>query len=70
MARKHGVRNNPYYGMALLKISHEMKSKEEPEFERLFDDTLTELQFDRKEFERFVEETREALVEIVKEIGI
>lgn len=70
MKKRPSLKRSPYYGMALLKISHEMKDKNDPEFEQLFEDTLSQLDFDRMDFDRFMEETRERLLEIAKEIGL
>ena len=67
---KGRFRFDPLYAVAVLKVSHELRSEPMAGFEEILEDTLTDLNLDRSNLEAYVTEHREALVATCREMGI
>ena len=67
---KGHFRFDPLYTVAILKVSHELRSEPLQGFEEILEDTLTDFNLDRSSLENYVAEHREDLIATCREMGI
>ncbi|OGP58004.1 MAG: hypothetical protein A2V67_11045 [Deltaproteobacteria bacterium RBG_13_61_14] len=67
---KGRFRFDPLYTLAILKVSHDLRTEPLAGFEEILEDTLTDFNLDRSSLEFYVAEHREALVATCREMGI
>jgi hypothetical protein len=61
---------DPMYGLALLKVSHDLRSSKHPGFEEILEDTLTDFRIDQRTFERYVDKHRDDLTRTCQQMGL
>ena len=63
-------RFDPLYTVAILKVSHDLRSEPLDGFEEILEDTLTDFNLDRSSLEVYVAEHREELIATCREMGM
>ena len=63
-------RFHPLFGVAMLKVSFELRPGRLPGFDRILSETMRGIQADEEELENFVRLNRSSLERRCKEIGI
>jgi hypothetical protein len=63
-------RFDPLYTVAILKVSHELRSEPLDGFDEILEDTLTDFNLDRGSLESYVAAHRDELVATCRQMGI
>lgn len=67
--KESAFESDPMYGVAMLKVSFDLKNKTDRRFQEVLDGILSGMKIDRKEFQSYVRTYRAKLVESCLEKG-
>lgn len=69
MRKEIDFQSDPMFGVAMLKVSFELKNKTDRRFQEILDGILSGMEIDRKDFQNYLRTYRAKLVESCLEKG-
>lgn len=69
MQEKQAFLDSPMFGVAMLKVSFDLKNKTDRRFQEILDGILSGMEIDRKDFQSYLKTNRAKLVESCLERG-
>lgn len=69
MQKQSGFESDPMFGVAMLKVSFELKNKTDRRFQEILDGILSGMEIDRKDFQTYLRTYRAKLVASCLEKG-
>ena len=69
MHEKQKFLDSPMFGVAMLKVSFDLKNKTDRRFQEILDGILSGMEIDRKDFQSYLKTHRAKLVESCLERG-
>ena len=67
--QQNNFQDSPMFGVAMLKVSFDLKNKTDRRFQEILDGILSGMQIDRKDFQAYLKTHRAKLVESCLERG-